>query len=166
MPPTFLLLLTISAALLAPLPAAASAESVYDILRYYGFPQGLIPKDVVTKYELNPNTGQFMVYLNTTCNFTAYHYDVQFKTQISGVIQNEEIMNIRGVQVRMMNYWTSLISVEMVEEEEEVEFSTGFTAVDFPVYYFYSTPECGCGFDCGHSGAGYRSLRGAAAAEN
>ncbi|XP_057776626.1 uncharacterized protein LOC130995374 [Salvia miltiorrhiza] len=127
---------------------STAADTVYDILRYYGFPPGLIPTGVVRRYELNPNTGQFALYLNTTCSFTAFNYDVQFRTQITGVIQNEEIMNLRGVQVRIMSYWATMVSVEMVEEDEEIEFSVGYTAVDMPAFYFYDVPQCGCGFDC------------------
>lgn len=129
---------------------SAAQDTIYTTLQYYGFPPGLVPKDVVTRFDLNPSTGQFAVYLNTTCAFSAYNYDVQFKTQVTGVITREEIENIHGVQVKVINnYWVDLQTVEMVEDSEEIEFSSGIMAADFPVYYFFNIPECGCGFDCG-----------------
>ncbi|KAL1550259.1 hypothetical protein AAHA92_18247 [Salvia divinorum] len=152
MPPASFLLviiLILSAALAAPV-----SETVYDILQYYRFPPGLVPQGVVTRYELNPNSGQFTLYLSTTCSFTAYGYDVQLRTQITGRIKDEDIKGLHGVQVRMMNIWLDLVEVEMVEDGEEVEFSNSYTAVDMPVYYFHSIPQCGCGFDCLSSFAG------------
>ncbi|KAG6426845.1 hypothetical protein SASPL_111080 [Salvia splendens] len=153
MPPAsfpLVVILILSAAFLA----APTSETVYDILRYYRFPPGLVPRGVVTRFRLNSNTGQFALYLNKTCSFTAYGYDVRFQTQIRGVIRDEEIEGLRGVQVRMMNFWSDLVEVEVVEDGEEVEFSNGFAAVDMPVYNFFNIPMCGCGFDCRRSFAG------------
>ncbi|XP_047961555.1 uncharacterized protein LOC125206329 [Salvia hispanica] len=147
MPPASFLVVIILILIASP-GAAPVSETVYDILRYYGFPPGLVPRGVATRFRLNSDTGQFALYLNKTCSFKAYGYDVRFQTQVRGVIRDEEIEGLRGVQVRMMNFWSNLVEVEVIEDGEEVEFSNGFADVDMPVYNFFNIPMCGCGFDC------------------
>ncbi|KAH6799740.1 hypothetical protein C2S51_036224 [Perilla frutescens var. frutescens] len=158
MPPTLfllpLLLAAVSAALHSASPAATATQSIYEVLKFYGFPPGLIPKDVVTGFELNPNSGQFTVHMDMPCRFTAYNYNVQIKTQISGVIGEDEIKNLHGVQVNIFGFWIDIREVDMIEDGEEIEFTAGRTAVDLPAYYFFNIPQCGCGFDCGHGVAG------------
>lgn len=149
-------MLAISAAsLLATPPPATAMDTIYEVLDYYGFPPGLVPKDVVESFDLNPNNGQLTVNLNRTCSFPAFRYEVLFKSQISGVIMKKDIKSIRGVEVKILNYfWAKMVAIEVTEGGNEIEFTVGRSTADFPFLDFYHIPECGCGFDCGHSVAG------------
>ncbi|GFP80639.1 uncharacterized protein at5g01610 [Phtheirospermum japonicum] len=147
MSPTAPLLLIFSAALLSatPPPVAADSLTVYEVLRSYDFPAGLLPQGV-TSYELDSSTGKFSVYLNKTCSFTIQGYDLKYKSTITGTISKDKIKDLKGIQVKILFFWVNII--EVTKDDDELEFSVGIASASFEVDNFYESPQCGCGFDC------------------
>lgn len=148
-----LILLTMSA-------AATAAESenrptVYELLKSYGFPQGLLPEGV-TNYKLDSATGKFSIYLDKTCSFTVQGYDLKYKTTITGTISRDRIRNLTGIQVKLLFLWVNI--VEVYKAGDDLELSVGIASAGFPADDFEESPQCGCGFKCvnlGENGLGF-----------
>lgn len=122
--------------------------TVYDVLQEYGFPVGILPKGV-TNFELDRSTGKFTVNFNQTCSFTINGYKLRYKTKVSGVISDERITDLSGVQVKVLFFWLNI--GEVTVDGDELDFSVGIASADFPLDNFLDSPQCGCGFDCVNS---------------
>jgi hypothetical protein len=121
--------------------------TAYDLLMEYGFPMGLLPKGAIG-YSLNRETGQFSVYFEKTCSFTIESYTLSYKSTISGVISQNRLYKLKGVSVKIVLLWLSI--VEVSRRGDDIEFSVGITGASFGAENFLESPQCGCGFDCNH----------------
>lgn len=149
------LLLIISLSLLSSAPlSTANPLTVYEALRSYDFPVGLLPKGV-TSYELDPTTGKFSVKLNGSCSFNIDGYALKYKSTISGTISTDKIKDLKGIEVKILFFWVNII--EVTKDKDELDFSVGIASASFPLDSFYESPQCGCGFDCVNFVAGKRS---------
>ncbi|KAL2238997.1 uncharacterized protein LOC105163110 [Sesamum indicum] len=120
--------------------------SAYEALEQYNFPVGLLPRGA-TGYRLNPETGEFSAYLNGSCSFTLENsYELRYKPVIKGVISEGRLQKLSGVSVKVVLLWLNIVEVK--RNNENLEFSVGFTSANFPVRNFKECPQCGCGLDC------------------
>ncbi|KAK8654350.1 hypothetical protein V6N13_128319 [Hibiscus sabdariffa] len=120
--------------------------SAYEVLQAYSFPVGLLPKGVV-KYDLDESTGRFHAYLNDTCSFSLEgSYQLKYKSTISGIISNNKLRDLSGISVKVFFLWLNI--VEVIRDDDELDFSVGIASASFPIDNFYECPQCGCGLDC------------------
>ncbi|KAK8981004.1 hypothetical protein V6N11_059694 [Hibiscus sabdariffa] len=120
--------------------------SAYEVLQAYNFPVGLLPKGVV-KYDLDESTGRFHAYLNDTCSFSLEgSYQLKYKSTISGIISNYKLKDLSGISVKVFFLWLNI--VEVIRDDDELDFSVGIASASFPIDNFYECPQCGCGLDC------------------
>ncbi|KAH1073970.1 hypothetical protein J1N35_026298 [Gossypium stocksii] len=132
----------------SPLAVTGDAPSAYDVLQGYNFPIGLLPKGVI-KYDLDESTGRFHAYLNDTCSFSLEgSYQLKYKSTISGIISNNRLKDLSGISVKVFFVWLNI--VEVIRDDDELEFSVGIASASFPIDNFYECPQCGCGLDCGN----------------
>ncbi|XP_022151830.1 uncharacterized protein LOC111019713 [Momordica charantia] len=132
----------------AALPSAGNGESpsVYDILREFNFPIGLLPEGAVG-CRLDRATGKLEAYLGGACQFRPDEtYDLKYKSTISGQISRNRLTDLKGVSVKFMFFWVNI--VEVVRVGDDLEFSVGMATASFPVENFSECPQCGCGIDC------------------
>lgn len=132
------------------LVSAQKALTAYDILQQYGFPVGILPVGV-TGYELNRATGEFSLFLNQKCKFKIESYELEYKPTVQGVISQGRIRKLKGVSVKIVLLWLSI--VEVVNDGDDLQFSVGIASANFPLDSFYESPQCGCGFDCDKAGS-------------
>uniref|UniRef100_A0A0D9WFM9 Peptidase A1 domain-containing protein n=1 Tax=Leersia perrieri TaxID=77586 RepID=A0A0D9WFM9_9ORYZ len=164
MPRLLLFLLPLLA--VAAAAAAAAGEpnkpTAYEILESYDFPVGILPKGV-TSYTLDESTGDFTVKLDTgsssssaTCDFAIQgSYSLRYDATITGRISADRLTALRGVSVKVLFFWLSI--VEVTRRGDQLEFSVGILSADFGVENFLESPQCGCGFDCDNGGGGISS---------
>ncbi|XP_012569567.1 uncharacterized protein At5g01610-like [Cicer arietinum] len=119
--------------------------SVYEILKQYDFPVGILPQGA-TSYELNEKTGKFTVYFDGTCIFGIKSYDLKYKSTIKGVISKGKLSKLKGVSVKVELLWLKI--VEVTRRGDDLQFSVGIASAEFSVENFLEIPQCGCGFDC------------------
>lgn len=120
--------------------------SAYQVLQQYDFPMGILPKGV-TSYELNRDTGEFAAHLNGTCKFSLEgSYTLEYKSTITGVISRDRLTNLKGVSVKILFFWVSI--VEVVRDGNQLQFSVGIASASFPIDNFLESPQCGCGLVC------------------
>ncbi|XP_071687114.1 uncharacterized protein [Rutidosis leptorrhynchoides] len=123
----------------------ARRPTAYEVIQDYGFPVGLLPSSVKS-YDLNRETGEFMVTLRDKCSFPFDGYDVKFKEVFSGVIKIDKLTKLKGISAG--KFWVSMDIVEATRLGDEVDFSAGVFSLGFDVEDFEKSPQCGCGFDC------------------
>ncbi|KAE8646343.1 hypothetical protein Csa_016699 [Cucumis sativus] len=122
------------------------APSVYDILREFNFPIGLLPEGIVG-CKLDRTTGKLEAYLKRSCHFSPDEpYELKYKSTISGNISRNRLTNLKGVSVKFMFFWVNI--VEVVRNGDDLEFSIGMATASFPVDNFSECPPGGCGVDC------------------
>ncbi|MBA0795776.1 hypothetical protein Gohar_006612, partial [Gossypium harknessii] len=122
-------------------------------LQGYNFPVGLLPQGVL-KYDLDESTGRFHAYLEGSCSFSLEgSYQLKYKSTISGIISNNRLKNLSGISVKVLFLWLNI--VEVVRDEDELEFSVGIASASFPIDNFYECPQCGCGLECVNSKGRY-----------
>ncbi|KAE8672233.1 hypothetical protein F3Y22_tig00111848pilonHSYRG00351 [Hibiscus syriacus] len=140
-----LLLSPLASSTLLPV-TGGEALSPYEILQGYNFPVGLLPRGVL-KYDLDESTGCFHAYLNSSCSFGLQgSYQLKYKSTTSGIISENKLKNLSGISVKVLFLWLNI--VEVVRDEDELEFSVGITSASFAIDNFYESPQCGRGFDC------------------
>ncbi|XP_065864181.1 uncharacterized protein At5g01610-like [Euphorbia lathyris] len=125
--------------------SSAANLTAYEVLEQYDFPIGLLPNGV-TAYELDTSTGKFSATLNESCSFTIDSYELKYKSTITGVIAKDKLSSLSGIQVKILFLWLSI--VEVIRDDDELEFSVGIASANFGVSNFIESPTCGCGFDC------------------
>ncbi|KAK2965180.1 hypothetical protein RJ640_019935 [Escallonia rubra] len=128
--------------------AQPSPPSVYDALKQYNFPSGILPQGV-TGYDLDPTTGQFTAHLNGKCGYKLGGYKLRYEPTITGFISQGKLEELHGVAVKVLFFW---VNVEKVQRNgDDLEFTTRIKSATFPVSGFGASPQCGCGFQCGNA---------------
>ncbi|TYG56843.1 hypothetical protein ES288_D08G096200v1 [Gossypium darwinii] len=141
----------------SPLNLTGDSLSPYEVLQGYNFPVGLLPQGVL-KYDLDESTGRFHAYLEGSCSFSLEgSYQLKYKSTISGIISNNRLKNLSGISVKVLFLWLNI--VEVVRDEDELEFSVGIASASFPIDNFYECPQCGCGLECVDSKGQVSKLR-------
>ncbi|KAL6658611.1 hypothetical protein ACP70R_004197 [Stipagrostis hirtigluma subsp. patula] len=123
-------------------PAISLANSgkptVYDVLKQYGFPPGLLPTGA-TGYNLRPD-GSFEAYLAAECNFRIHKWSVRFSNRIAGNIQTGSIHNLEGVKVKVLFVWIRINQVD--HAGDQLHLHAGPVTKSFSVSDFTTSPHC------------------------
>ncbi|KAJ9180283.1 hypothetical protein P3X46_008550 [Hevea brasiliensis] len=120
--------------------------TVYEILRDYNFPMGLLPKGVLG-YDLDQTTGKFSAFLNGTCSFSLERsYRLRYKSTIQGFISRGRLSSLEGVSVKLFFMWVDIFEVS--RNGDDIEFYVGIGCAGFPIDDFVELPQCGCGLNC------------------
>lgn len=124
----------------------ASQISVYQVLKDYDFPSGILPKGVAN-YDLDVSTGEFAAYFNGSCSFSLEgSYQLYYEPAIRGHISKGRLQSLKGVSVKLFWFWVNIVEVRRAGND--LEFSVGFAGAGFPVDNFEESPQCGCGLNC------------------
>ncbi|XP_015875049.3 uncharacterized protein LOC107411893 [Ziziphus jujuba] len=124
----------------------STKPSVYEVLKGYDFPVGLLPKGVLD-YDLDPSTGKFFAFLNGSCGFSLEgSYQLNYKSTIKGHISKGKLSGLEGVSVKLLFVWVNI--VEVLRSVDQLEFSVGIAGAGFPIDNFEESPQCGCGLNC------------------
>jgi hypothetical protein len=143
---TLILLLLSTLATSSPTTITDDVDSAYTALENFNFPKGLLPKGALG-YELDRTTGKFSAFLNGSCSFSLEgSYDLKYKSTINGYISNNRLTRLTGISVKIFFLWVNII--EVIRDDEDLEFSVGIASASFPIDNFYECPQCGCGLDC------------------
>lgn len=130
----------------SPSTSDGEAPSVYDILREFNFPIGLLPEGVMG-WKLDRTTGKLEAYLNEAFHFSPDDpYELKYKPTISGQISKNKLTDLKGVSVKFMFFWVNI--VEVVRNGDDLQFSIGMATASFPVDNFSECPQCEFGVDC------------------
>ncbi|CAI9100290.1 OLC1v1037255C1 [Oldenlandia corymbosa var. corymbosa] len=129
-------LCTFAASSTAPTLTAAHSE-----LSSYGFPVGLLPRNIVT-YNLNRTSGNFVVKLGDTCRITIPpdNYLATYSKTITGKIVDNRIAELDGIGVRAFFRWWGITGIR--SNGQDLTFEVGMITKSFPSKNFDESPEC------------------------
>ncbi|KAI3679056.1 hypothetical protein L6452_38363 [Arctium lappa] len=120
--------------------ARVGKPSAYDVLKSYNLPIGVLPQNV-SGYDLDPNSGKFSVYISDDCDFKVDRYEIQYSPTIKGVIHQNQIEELDGVQVKITLFWIDIKKVS--RNNDQLEFQLGdLVTKDFPIGDFNQSPQC------------------------
>ncbi|XP_027363400.1 uncharacterized protein LOC113870977 [Abrus precatorius] len=132
--------------LLSPSIVTAAAPSAYEVLEGFHFPEGLLPKGVIS-YELDRSSGKFRIDFNTSCSFSLEgSYQLRYQSSITGFISDGRLTELRGISVKVLFFWLNILEVNRIDDD--LEFSVGVASASFSLDNFFVSPQCGCGLDC------------------
>ncbi|XP_006651465.2 uncharacterized protein LOC102704045 [Oryza brachyantha] len=121
---------------------AASATTVYDVLRQNNLPQGLVPQGVQS-YTLQPN-GHLEAMLPALCDFSVTVAGKQFKfrfaTSFGGTVQAGSIHDVFGVSFQAEYAWIGIRQVD--RNGDQLIFQAQNIKQSFPISGFAASPRC------------------------
>ncbi|KAF5746721.1 hypothetical protein HS088_TW06G00895 [Tripterygium wilfordii] len=126
--------------------SSLASPTAYEKLEEYNLPVGILPKGVLG-YELDPSTGKFAAFFNSSCSFSLEgSYQLSYKPAVRGYVSQGRISRLEGVSVKLFFFWVNII--EVVRSGDDLEFSVGIAGAGFPINNFEESPQCGCGLNC------------------
>ena len=126
-------------------PALSDENSVYDFLKEYGLPVGLLPEGV-TGFELDRTTGKFSVSLSDNCTYSEGKYQLKYESTVKGFMSKGKLSGLEGISLKFYDVWMNI--VEILRRGNSVDFCTGVSKAAFSAEYFEESPQCGCGMNC------------------
>ncbi|XP_076891991.1 uncharacterized protein At5g01610-like [Bidens hawaiensis] len=125
-------------ALLALIASTSAIPTIYEIVKQFGFPAGIVP-DSVESYTTNDVDGTFAIYLKKPC-YVKYEYLVYFDTEITGKISYGLITDITGLQAQSYGIWLDIDEIKVVGDN--LQFTLGFITVKSDIALFEEIPTC------------------------
>ncbi|CAM8894219.1 unnamed protein product [Rhodiola kirilowii] len=115
-------------------------DTIYDVLKAYGLPIGLLPKGV-NEFKIDKN-GNFQVHLDQACN-AKFESELHFDRNISGTLSNGRIRNLTGVQAQELFLWFPVNSIHVdVPSSGLIYFDVSVVVKQFSLSLFESPPDC------------------------
>ncbi|XP_074281640.1 uncharacterized protein LOC141606422 [Silene latifolia] len=145
--------------------SSAGYDSVYDLLKAYGLPKGIIPKGVAKNdFTFNPTSGKIQINLsflkgNTVCKVTRtqnilgiipVYNRVELKATISATVKYRSLVDIEGItatiKVGMVTllYDVKIIKLEVSKDGKTLRFVSSIPFVqspDFPITDEFDVPQ-------------------------
>ncbi|KAM5561927.1 hypothetical protein ABKV19_022492 [Rosa sericea] len=115
--------------------------SIYDHLRQYGLPIGLLPKGI-TEYSLDDSSGEFRVFLPQPCR-AKFENQVRYDLNVSGTLTYGRIADLSGVSAQELFLWFPVKGIRVdVPSSGLIYFDVGVVDKQFSLSLFESPPDC------------------------
>ncbi|KAM5574539.1 uncharacterized protein ABKV19_013807 [Rosa sericea] len=115
--------------------------SIYDHLRQYGLPIGLLPKGI-TEYSLDDSSGEFRVFLPQPCR-AKFENQVRYDFNVSGTLTFGRIADLSGVSAQELFLWFPVKGIRVdVPSSGLIYFDVGVVDKQFSLSLFESPPDC------------------------
>ncbi|KAI9079503.1 hypothetical protein K1719_038585 [Acacia pycnantha] len=115
---------------------------VYEIVRKFGLPSGLLP-DSVADYSFSSD-GHFVVHLEKPC-YVEFYYLVYYDTTITGKLNYGSIADLNGIQVRrfFLRQWLDVDEIRVdLPPSESIYFQVGFINKKLDIHQFKTIHSC------------------------
>lgn len=134
-------LLHLALSLLLFFSTASASSSVHDILRQYGLPAGLIPKEI-NSYILDPATGLLEVRLDRPC-YTMYDGPAFFDSVVRGNLSYGALHGVVGLKQEELFLWLPVRGIVIADPSSGVIlFDIGLARKRLSLSLFEVPPEC------------------------
>lgn len=119
---------------------AEAEETIYDLLKKNGLPEGLLPKGVKS-YALNDD-GQLEVYLEKPC-YTKFENQVYFEKMIRGNLSYGQLAGVAGVEQQELFLWFPVKGIRVdIPNSGFIYFDVGVVYKQFSLALFETPPDC------------------------
>ncbi|KAL6146954.1 hypothetical protein ACLB2K_057630 [Fragaria x ananassa] len=120
---------------------SSGGGSIYDHLRQYGLPIGILPKGI-TKYSLDDTNGEFRVFLPQPCH-AKFENQVRYDFNVSGTLSFGRIADLSGVSAQELFLWFPVKGIRVdVPSSGLIYFDVGVVDKQFSLSLFESPPDC------------------------
>ncbi|PKI66918.1 uncharacterized protein LOC116211575 [Punica granatum] len=127
--------------LIAAIPLVQSEDSIYDHLRQFGLPAGLLPKGI-TDFTIDPSDGRFQVNLPQPCN-AKFENQVHYDFNVTGTLSPGQIGELSGVSAQELFLWFPVKGIHVdVPSSGLIYFDVGVVDKQFSLSLFESPPDC------------------------
>ncbi|KAK1259185.1 hypothetical protein QJS04_geneDACA020024 [Acorus gramineus] len=122
-------------------PPEEPPETVYDILKKFGLPPGLLP-NTVKSYTLSTD-GDFTVDLEGPC-YVQFEYLVWYDRRITGNLKYGGIHQLKGIEVKRFFLWLNVdeITVDLPPPSDNIYFQVGIITRRLDVKQFLDVHTC------------------------
>ncbi|KAL9274421.1 hypothetical protein AKJ16_DCAP06988 [Drosera capensis] len=119
----------------------ANSISIYEELKSYGLPMGLLPKGV-TNYTLDDESGMFEVYLDQPCN-VKFESELHYETNVTGRLSDGQIGNLTGISAQDLFLWFLVKGIRVdMPSSGLVHFDVGVVDKQFSLSWFEIPLDC------------------------
>nr|ABK23539.1 unknown [Picea sitchensis]ABR17183.1 unknown [Picea sitchensis] len=119
---------------------AEAEETIYDVLKKNGLPEGLLPKGVKS-YALN-DEGQLEVYLEKPC-YAKFENQVYFERMIRGNLSYGQLAGVAGVEQQELFLWFPVKGIRVdIPNSGFIYFDVGVVYKQFSLSLFETPPDC------------------------
>ncbi|KAK4741646.1 hypothetical protein SAY87_025234 [Trapa incisa] len=127
--------------LIAALPLARSQDSIYDHLRMYGLPAGILPKGI-TEFSVEPSNGRFRVKLPQPCN-AKFENQVHYDLNVTGTLSPGKVGELSGVLAQDLFLWFPVKDIHVdLPSSGLIYFDVGVVNKQFSLSLFESPRDC------------------------
>ncbi|XP_010688165.2 uncharacterized protein LOC104902167 [Beta vulgaris subsp. vulgaris] len=122
-------------------PNPNSLTSAHQELKTFGFPVGLLPKNVAD-YSLNHTSGEFAINFRDKCKLTLPpdNYLALYSKIVRGKIVKNKIAELDGIRVRALFQWWSITGIK--SSGDNLVFEVGMLSAKYPAKNFDESPPC------------------------
>lgn len=134
-------LASITCFLIVAISLAQSQDSIYNHLRWYGLPAGILPKGI-TDFSVDPSDGRFRVNLSQPCN-AKFENEVHYDFKVTGTLSPGRIGELSGVSSQELFLWFPVKGIHVdLPSSGLIYFDVGDIAKQFSLSLFESPPDC------------------------
>ncbi|KAL6976984.1 hypothetical protein U1Q18_025768 [Sarracenia purpurea var. burkii] len=120
---------------------SSSSSSIYDALRSYGLPTGVLPKGI-TNFTIDAATGRFEARLDEACN-ARFETHVHFDWNVSGTLGHGEIRRLSGVSAQDLFLWFPVLGIRVdIPSSGLIYFDVGVIRKQFSLSFFETPRDC------------------------
>ena len=121
--------------------ASSEGETIYDYLRRYGLPIGLLPKGI-SDFSIDPIDGRFHVNLTQPCN-ARFENEVHYDLNVTGTLEFGRIGELSGMTAQELFLWFPVKGIRVdVPSSGLIYFDVGVVDKQFSLSLFESPPDC------------------------
>lgn len=122
-------------------PLQSTSRSIYDVLKLYGLPMGLLPKGV-KDFSFDDSSGRFEVHLDQACN-AKFENELHYDQNISGNLSYGEINGLNGILAQDLFLWFAVKEIRVdVPSSGLIYFDVGVVSKQFSLSSFETPKEC------------------------
>ncbi|KAL8087673.1 uncharacterized protein At5g01610-like [Apium graveolens] len=122
-------------------PLQSTTRSIYDILKLYGLPMGLLPKGV-KDFSFDDSSGRFEVHLDQACN-AKFENELHYDQNISGNLSYGEINGLNGILAQDLFLWFAVKEIRVdVPSSGLIYFDVGVVSKQFSLSSFETPRDC------------------------
>ncbi|CAK9185202.1 unnamed protein product [Ilex paraguariensis] len=117
-----------------------STTDVHDLLPQYGFPKGILPKNIKSFY-LSSTDNSFTLELTYPC-YIQFDELVYYDRNIKGKLTYGKVSDVSGIQARKLFIWVSVTGMDVDDKLGMIEFHVGALSEKLPAKQFETIRDC------------------------
>ncbi|XP_073015800.1 uncharacterized protein At5g01610-like [Primulina eburnea] len=117
-----------------------SETSIYEVLKLYGLPIGLLPKGI-SNFSFE-DSGKFEVHLDQAC-YSKFESELRYDMNVTGALSDGKINELSGISVQDLFLWFPVIEIRVdIPSSGLIYFDVGVVSKQFSLSSFETPRDC------------------------